>query len=76
MRSRRLIGLLLSIALCCLLIIVAGGGLEFVRHPVGAIYVLLWVTWWLLIAFGRQRGVPSVYDRGRRVTLTLALGIV
>jgi protein-S-isoprenylcysteine O-methyltransferase Ste14 len=74
MRINRLAGLLFFALLCCLLIVIAGGGWAFLQHLVGASYLALWIVWWLLIAVGRQRGVPSAYDRSQR--LILALGIV
>ena len=74
MKIRRQIGLSVFVAICCVLIAVAGGGTAFVRRPVGAAYLILWVAWWLLILIGRQSGVPSAYDRSQRSIL--ALGIV
>ena len=74
MRSFRLVGLLFFIVLCCAAIVIAGGGRTFLQRPVGAIYLGLWIFWWLLIAVGRQRGVPSAYDRSQQ--MILALGIV
>jgi protein-S-isoprenylcysteine O-methyltransferase Ste14 len=70
----RLVGLSAFVAICCVLIVVAGGGLAFLQRPVGATYLALWIGWWGLIAVGRQRGVPSTYDRSQRGIL--ALGIV
>jgi len=67
------LGLLVFVAICCALIVVAGGGVAFLRRPVGAVYLALWVVWWLLIAVGRQRGVPSPYDRSQRVILSLGI---
>ena len=49
------------------------GWLAFLRRPVGAVYLILWVVWWLLIAIGRQRGTPSAYDRSQRVILVLGI---
>jgi hypothetical protein len=66
--------MLVFILLCCVLIVVAGGGMAFLRWPPGGVYLILWVVWWLLIAVGRLRGLPSAYDRSQRVIL--ALGIV
>ena len=74
MKIGRQIGLSVFVAICCVLIVVAGGGTAFVRRPVGAAYLILWVAWWLLILIGRQSGVPSAYDRSQRSIL--ALGIV
>lgn len=70
----RLVGLLFFALACCVVIVLVGGGWVFVRRPVGVSYLTLWSLWWLLIAIGRQRGVPSTYDRSQR--LILALGIV
>ncbi|RPI47478.1 MAG: hypothetical protein EHM56_14675, partial [Chloroflexi bacterium] len=70
----RLVGLLFFVLVCCVVIVLVGGGWAFVQRPVGASYLTLWSLWWLLIAVGRQRGVPSTYDRSQR--LILALGIV
>jgi protein-S-isoprenylcysteine O-methyltransferase Ste14 len=74
LKTVRLAGLSIFIVLCCVLIVAVGGDMTFLRRPVGAAYLALWVGWWLLIAVGRQRGVPSAYDRSQR--LILALGIV
>ena len=70
----RLVGLLFFALACCVVIVLVGGGWVFVRRPVGVSYLTLWSLWWLLIAIGRQRGVPSTYDRSQR--LILALGNV
>lgn len=74
LKTKRLTGLSVFIVLCCVLIVAAGGGITFLRRPVGAAYLALWVVWWLLIAVGRQRGVPSAYDRSQRVILALGIG--
>ncbi len=73
MVTKRLLGLFVFIVLCCLLIVAAGGGPAFLQRPVGAVYLALWIVWWLLIAFGRQRGAPSTYDRSQRVILVLGI---
>ncbi|RPJ01869.1 MAG: isoprenylcysteine carboxylmethyltransferase family protein [Chloroflexi bacterium] len=74
MNTTRFVGLFFFILLCCVVIVLAGGGWTFLRRPVSAVYLALWIVWWLLIAVGRQRGVDSTYDRSQR--LILALGIV
>ncbi|MCZ7542115.1 MAG: isoprenylcysteine carboxylmethyltransferase family protein [Anaerolineae bacterium] len=56
------------------LILIAGGGLDFLRRPVGAIYLALWALWWLALALGRPRGVRSAYNRRQRVVV--GLGVV
>jgi len=72
-QAGRQIGLLVFVAVCCALIVAAGGGTAFLRRPVGAAYLALWIGWWLLIAAGRQRGVPSAYDRSQRLIMTLGI---
>ena len=67
----RLVGLLFFALACCVVIVLVGGGWAFVRRPVGVSYLTLWSLWWLLIAIGRQRGVPSTYDRSQRLILAL-----
>lgn len=32
----------------------------------------LWALWWLVVAVGRQRGAPSVYDRSQQVVVAWA----
>ncbi len=66
--------MLFFVLLCCIAIVLAGGGWAFLQRPVGALYLALWAVWWLLIAVGRQRGVRSTYNRSQRVIY--ALGIV
>jgi len=72
--TKILIGRLVFIAASSVFVVVAGGGVAFILRPVGALYVALWVVWWLVTA-GRQRGVISAYDRSQRVIVT-ALSIV
>ena len=74
--SKRLFGLLVFVALCDLLIVIAGGGRAFLRSPVAAAYIVLWNAWWLLVAVGRQRGVRSSYDRGQRAVYALGIGVL
>lgn len=69
----RLVGLLFFALACCVVIVLVGGGWVFVRRPVGVSYLTLWSLWWLLIAIGRQRGVPSTYDRSQRMILVLGI---
>ncbi len=45
--------------------VLAGGGYEFLSRPVGALCLVLWITYWLAQAT-RPRGVPSEYDRKQR----------
>jgi protein-S-isoprenylcysteine O-methyltransferase len=71
MMTRRLIERLVFTAICCVLIVAAGGGMVFVRRSVGVIYLVLWVVWWLVIAMGRRRGVRSIHDRSQRTVMAL-----
>lgn len=74
MNVPRVVGLLVFVLICCVVMVIAGGGWTFVQRPVGAVYLALWIAWWLLIAVGRQRGAASAYNRSQR--LIYALGIV
>jgi len=47
-------------------IAISGGGFTFVNRPVGAAYLVLWITYWLVQA-NRQRGEPSEFDKKQRV---------
>jgi protein-S-isoprenylcysteine O-methyltransferase Ste14 len=73
MITKRLIGILVFTAICCALIVTAGGGIAFVQRPVGVVYLVLWAAWWLLIAVGRQRGTPSTYERSQRTIVALGV---
>lgn len=64
--AKIVMGRLAFIAACGAIIVIAGGGIALLRRPVGIIYLVLSVAWWLL-AMVRQRGVPSTYDRKQRV---------
>ena len=72
----RLLGLGAFTVLCCALIVWAGGGLGFLRRPVGATYLLLWALWWLVIALGRPRGVESAYDQSQFPILVLGIVVL
>jgi protein-S-isoprenylcysteine O-methyltransferase len=49
------------------IIVIIGGGLDFIQRPLGAIYLALWLVWGLSIALLRQRGVISSYDNSQKV---------
>ena len=72
---KMLAGRFVFIAASCVIVVVAGGGADFLRRPVGALYLALWVVWWLVTSLGRQFGTPSTYDRTQRV-LVMALSSV
>ncbi len=57
------------------LIVVAGGGLNFLYRPIGVTYVALWIAYWLVQA-SRQRGKPSEYDKKQRVTYASGVVII
>jgi protein-S-isoprenylcysteine O-methyltransferase Ste14 len=71
MQVGRLAGLSVFVAICCMLIVVAGGGTSFLRRPIGVAYLVLWIAWWALILVGRRRGVPSTYNRSQRGIIAL-----
>lgn len=69
----RTLGLLIWTVLCDGIIVAAGGGLSFLRRPVGLIYLVLWNAWWLAIAWGRPAGVASTYNRSQRRIMILGV---
>ena len=74
--TKLLIGRLVFIAASCVFVVVAGGGVAFIHRPVGALYMALWVVWWLVTA-GRQRGLPSAYERSQRaIVMVLSIATV
>ncbi len=73
--SKMLLGRSIFIVASSVIIILAGGGAAFLRRPVGALYLALWVVWWLVTSLGRQFGTPSAYDRTQRL-LVMALSAV
>ena len=72
--TRQLVGRLFFVLASCAIIVVAGGGITFLRRPVGILYLVLSVVWWLL-AVVRQRGVTSTYDQKQRAIVTV-FGVV
>jgi len=70
-----LIGRLIFIAASCVMIVVAGGGVAFIRRPVGALYLAFWVVWWVVTSLGRHIGAPSAYDKTQRV-MVIGLSVV
>lgn len=67
----KLIAWLVSMAASSAIIFALGGGVAFIRRPVGAIYLTLWVMWGLVTALGRQRGVASLHDKSQRAFTVL-----
>jgi len=49
------------------IVVLLGGGVAFIRQPVGALYLILWIVWGLVTALGRQRGVVSIHDKSQRI---------
>lgn len=60
------IGRVLFALVTSVIVVLAGGGLAFLLRPVGAVYVVLWMAYWLVQA-GRRRGQASSYDRKQRI---------
>lgn len=69
--TRLIIGRLIFIGATCAIIVMTGGGTSFIRRPVGAVYLVLWIVWWLATALGRSLGTPSAYDRRQRVMIII-----
>jgi protein-S-isoprenylcysteine O-methyltransferase Ste14 len=70
---KMLIGRLFFVAVTCVIVVIAGGGVDFVRRPVGAIYLLLWGVWWTVTLLGRARGVRSSYDQTQRAITSVGI---
>ena len=62
-RNLRALAILFALIVLCSAVVVLAGGVSFVLRPVGAIYLILWIAWLLVVAPGRERGVSSSYDR-------------
>ncbi|MCL4436710.1 MAG: isoprenylcysteine carboxylmethyltransferase family protein [Thaumarchaeota archaeon] len=60
------IGRLLFASITSIITVLAGGGPAFLLKPIGAGYMVLWITYWLVKA-GRRRGEASSYDKKQRV---------
>lgn len=58
-----------------LIIIIAGGGISFLNKPVGIIYLILWILWWVITFIGRQRGEDTKYDKGQKLLVNIT-GII
>ncbi|NTW72912.1 MAG: isoprenylcysteine carboxylmethyltransferase family protein [Eubacteriaceae bacterium] len=69
------LGRLFYIISTSLMIIFAGGGKSFINKPVGVIYLILWILWWVITFIGRQRGEDTKYDKGQKMIVTIS-GIV
>jgi protein-S-isoprenylcysteine O-methyltransferase Ste14 len=71
-----LIGRLFFVAVTCVMLALAGGGVNFVNRPVGAIYLMLWGMWWTATMLGRARGVRSSYDRTQRAIMSVGIVVL
>lgn len=72
---KRLLGQIVFIAGSGAIIVLAGGGVTFLRRPVGVVYLVLWAVWFLATALGRQWGGPSSYDQKQRLFITIAVAV-
>lgn len=73
--TKILIGRLIFIAASSVIVVLAGGGVAFIRRPVGTLYLALWVAWWVVTSLGRQIGALSAYDKTQRV-MVIAISFV
>lgn len=68
------IGRLVFAAITCLIVMIIAGGKEFLRQPLGPIYLALLLLWMATIAIGRKTGERSAYDSSqRRIYALLAM---
>ena len=70
-----MIGRVLFALTTSVIVALAGGGLTFLLRPVGAVYVVLWIAYWLVQA-GRRRGQASSYDRKQRIVYVSGVIII
>lgn len=59
-------GRILFAFISALVVAFSGGGFDFICRPVGAVYLGLWIVYWL-VQVNRQRGEPSEFDRKQRI---------
>jgi protein-S-isoprenylcysteine O-methyltransferase Ste14 len=59
---KRTIGWLVFVSGSSTAIVFAGGGIAFIQHVTGVVYLLLWVIWWGATAMGRQPGIASKHE--------------
>jgi len=71
----RSMGRIISLAISCVVIVAAGGGITFIQKPVGAFYLILWLVWAGTTMLWRKEGVASSYDRNQVLGLAV-LGII
>lgn len=69
------LGRLIYIISTSLILVFAGGGRSFLNKPVGIIYLILWVLWWVITFIGRQRGEDTKYDMGQKMLVNIT-GII
>jgi protein-S-isoprenylcysteine O-methyltransferase Ste14 len=74
-KNLRTLTIIYILIVLCSAVVVLAGGVEFVFRPIGAVYLALWIAWLLVVSMGRERGVPSSYDRTQRTFLAIS-GII
>jgi protein-S-isoprenylcysteine O-methyltransferase Ste14 len=68
---KAVIGKIVFIIITNIIIIFAGGGVDFINTAVGKCYLILWTLWWTLSLIGRQSGVQSSYDNRQKYAVKL-----
>ena len=68
-------GRLLYLAGTSLAICFFSEGQNFIRKPLGIVYLILWNIWWTVTFLGRQTGRQTQYDPGRNWLVILS-GII
>ncbi|OQA48660.1 MAG: hypothetical protein BWY46_01264 [Firmicutes bacterium ADurb.Bin300] len=66
-----LIGRIIFIISTNIIIILVGGGADFINKAVGKCYLILWTIWWILSFAGRQGGVLSAHDDKQKKAVKL-----
>lgn len=66
-----LIGRVIFIVASATVVTVSGGGMTFLRRPVGMIYLILWSIYWIVITLWRKPGKPSAHEEKQWVRFVL-----
>jgi protein-S-isoprenylcysteine O-methyltransferase len=73
---KRLIVWLVSMVAYSVIIVLLGGGLDFVRQPIGVLYLVLWGVYNSLRHWGVRGGVASADDKNQRTFWSLGRPIM
>lgn len=70
-----ILGRLIYIIATSMVILLAGGGTDFINKSVGACYLILWILWWTVTFIGRRKGEDTVYNKSQKMLVVIS-GII